>query len=152
MDAPRALGWAFIAYAMIAYPLIGLWSGHRPGELPMFGIAPCPVTLFSFGVLLPAAPPLPRWFVVVPITWFVIGGSAAFLLAVPQDWLLLFSGVATALALRSRRTGTMPRQAEAVGPNVGFSATPMRFGPTATGRVQSLPTDHFVTATPKDWR
>jgi hypothetical protein len=39
----------------------------------MFGVTPCPVTIFTFGLLL-------------------VGGSAAVLLQVPQDWLLLVSG------------------------------------------------------------
>lgn len=109
----RPWGWALIAYALVIYPLIGLWSGHRPGELPMFGITPCPVTLFTFGLLLLAAAPVPRWLLAVPIVWSLIGGSAAFLLGVPQDWLLLFSGVATALALRRRRGGTRPNHVPA---------------------------------------
>jgi len=110
-DTPSAFGWALIAYALIVYPLVGLWNGHRLSGLPMFGITPCPVTLFTFGVMLLAAPPLPRCLLVVPITWSLIGGSAAFLLGVPQDWLLLFSGVATVLAIRSRRPGTTPHRA-----------------------------------------
>jgi hypothetical protein len=107
----RTLAWALIGYAMLIYPLIGLWSGHRLSELPMFGITPCPVTLFTLGLLLLATPPVPRWLLIVPIVWSLIGGSAAVLLGVPQDWPLLFSGVATALTLRSRRGGSIPNQA-----------------------------------------
>ncbi len=109
----RTLAWALIGYAMLVYPLIGLWSGHPMSELPMFGVTPCPVTLFTFGILLLAAQPLPWWLLAVPIAWSLIGGSAAFLLGVPQDWLLLFSGVVTALTIRRRRGGPDPKQAHA---------------------------------------
>lgn len=102
------LGWALIAYAVVIYPLVGHWSGHRLGELPMFGITPCPVTLFTFGLVFLATAPISRGLLVVPIVWSLIGGSAAFLLAVPQDWPLLFSGVAAVRVLwRGGRTGSV---------------------------------------------
>src|SRR5207247_7668911 len=45
-------GISLVAYAGIAYPLIGLATGHRYPEMPMFGVTPCPVTIFTFGMLL----------------------------------------------------------------------------------------------------
>lgn len=101
-------GWGLIVYTVIAYPLIGLLSGHPLAELPQFGVAPCPVTLFTFGVLLLARPPVPWVLLVVPIVWSLIGGSAAFLLHVPQDWMLPLSGVVALLLRISSRNGTSP--------------------------------------------
>jgi len=86
------LGWLLIAYSALIYPLIGL-AGHGYPAMPMFGITPCPVTLFSLGVLLLAQQPVPRRLLVIPLVWALVGGSAAFLLAVPQDWLLIASGL-----------------------------------------------------------
>ena len=94
-----ALGWVFVAYAMIAYPLIGIALGHRYMDLPQFGVTPCPVTLFTLGSLLFLRGPLPWGVFAAPVLWSLIGGSAAFLLGVPQDWLLLFSGVLTVAAI-----------------------------------------------------
>jgi hypothetical protein len=89
---PRAwLAWALIVYAALIYPLIGI-AGHGYPAMPMFGITPCPVTLFTFGVLLVAQGPVPRRLLIIPFLWALVGGSAAFLLAVPQDWPLLLSG------------------------------------------------------------
>ncbi len=85
-------GWLFIVYAAILYPPISLYAGHRYPEMPMFGVTPCPVTIFTFGFLLLTTPPLPHWLLVAPSVWSLIGGSAAILLLVPQDWLLLASG------------------------------------------------------------
>jgi uncharacterized protein DUF6064 len=34
-------GAAFVAYAAIVYPLIGVATGHRYPEMPMFGVTPC---------------------------------------------------------------------------------------------------------------
>jgi Family of unknown function (DUF6064) len=86
------LGWSLVAYSAAIYPLIGL-AGHGYPAMPMFGITPCPVTLFTFGVLLLATGVLPRWLLVIPLLWSLVGGSAAFLLGVPQDWPLLFGGL-----------------------------------------------------------
>jgi hypothetical protein len=73
--------------------MIGILAGHAYGELPMFGITPCPVTIFTFGMFLLTTKPIPRWLLIISFVWSLIGGSAAFLLSVPQDWLLLVSGL-----------------------------------------------------------
>jgi len=97
------LGWALVGYAAVLYPLLGLGLGHPLAELPMFGVTPCPVTIFTFGLLLLTSAPVTRWVFVIPFLWSLIGGSAAFLLGVPQDWLLLISGASVFLvAYRDR--------------------------------------------------
>lgn len=101
------LGWAFVAYAAIVYPILGMWTGHRYPEMPMFGITPCPVTIFTFGMLMLANAPVPGRLLVIPVVWSLIGGSAATLLDVPQDWFLLFSGLAVVpIVLAGRRATT----------------------------------------------
>jgi hypothetical protein len=98
-------GWALVLYAAVLYPLIGLWSGHSLEEVPMFGITPCPVTIFTLGMLL-LARPVYWWLFAIPVLWSLVGGSAAFLLGVPQDWVLLVSGVAVLwIELRDRAHG-----------------------------------------------
>ena len=89
------IGLALVAYAAVVYPLVGIATGHPYPAMPMFGVTPCPVTIFTFGLLLLATPPLSRWLLVIPFVWSLIGGSAAILLHVPQDWLLLASGFVT---------------------------------------------------------
>ncbi len=95
------LGWVLVAYASIVYPLLGQLLGHGYPEMPMFGITPCPVTLFTFGLFLLTTEPIPRRLLVIPVVWSLIGGQAAFLLGMTQDWLLFFSG-ATVIALLRR--------------------------------------------------
>lgn len=99
------LGWGFLIYALVVYPAIGMAFGHRYPEMPMFGITPCPVTIFSFGVLLLVRPGVPWWVLMIPLVWSLIGGSAAFLLGVPQDWLLLLSGVVFVPTILRRGAG-----------------------------------------------
>jgi hypothetical protein len=91
-DMATWVGMALIAYTAIIYPLIGIATGLPYPHMPMFGVTPCPVTVFTFGLLLLTTSRVPRWLLVVPFVWSLIGGSAAILLNVPQDWLLLVSG------------------------------------------------------------
>ncbi|HEX5685305.1 MAG TPA: DUF6064 family protein [Ideonella sp.] len=91
------LGWGLVGYSAFIYPLLGLALGHRYPAMPMFGITPCPLTIFTIGVLILASGQVPRRLLVIPGAWSLIGGSAAFLLDMPQDWLLLASGLCVLL-------------------------------------------------------
>jgi hypothetical protein len=98
------IGIALIGYAMVLYPLLSLWAGHPYPSMPTFGITPCPTTLFTFGLLLLPIERVPGWLLAIPFAWALIGGSAALLLGVPQDWMLLVSSIGVAvLVLRGRR-------------------------------------------------
>lgn len=101
-DSPAWIGIVFVFYAAGLYPLLGLALGHPFAELPMFGVTPCPVTIFTFGMLLLTSNRVPRSLLVIPVLWSIVGGSAAMLLRVPQDWLLLVSGIVS-VALLMRR-------------------------------------------------
>jgi hypothetical protein len=98
------VGVGLVIYAAILYPLIGLSTGLTYPQMPTFGVTPCPVTIFTFGMLLLTTHPISRWLLVFPFIWSLIGGSAAVLLHVPQDWLLLVSGFITVplIILRDR--------------------------------------------------
>jgi hypothetical protein len=85
----RGLGWALLAYAIVFYPLAGRAVGQQWADMPAFGLTPCPVTLATIGVFLLADPPLPRSLLWIPVGWTLIGGSAAALLDMPQDSVLL---------------------------------------------------------------
>ena len=86
------LGIAMLAYAMVLYPLVGLAAGQSYWTIPAFGLTSCPVTLFTFGLLLLTTAHVPNWLLVIPGLWSLIGGSAAFFLGMPQDWPLLLGG------------------------------------------------------------
>jgi hypothetical protein len=96
------LGLFFILYALALYPLIGAWAGHSYPAAPVFGTAPCPVAIFTFGVLM-LTQGRPSWWVLAPaFVWSLIGGSAAILLGVVQDWVLPFSGLVAIARLSAR--------------------------------------------------
>jgi hypothetical protein len=92
-------------YALAVYPLIGILAGHHYPRTPVFGVAPCPTTIFTFGLLLWASRPVPLLVVVIPFLWSVVAMSAAVNLNVPQDYGLGVAGVLGTLlvVLRNRR-------------------------------------------------
>ena len=107
LESLPLLGAFFILYAMVIYPLLGLFFGHVYPAAPMFGVAPCPTTIFTIGVLLWAAKKVPGYLLIIPFLWSLIGMSAAINLRVPQDYGLVAAVViGTVLILvRNRRAG-----------------------------------------------
>ena len=92
-DARTVAGLALIGYAAVVYPLVGRMAGHTYPAVPVFGVAPCPTTIFTVGLLLLAPLRDVRWLWPVPLAWSGIGGSAAVLLDVPQDFGLIAAGL-----------------------------------------------------------
>jgi hypothetical protein len=99
------LGAALVAYAMVVYPLLGALAGHGWPRGPSFGITPCPLVVFSFGLLLAAEARVPWWLLPIPALWSLLGASAALQLGIPEDHGLTFAGVVgtVLLAARNRR-------------------------------------------------
>lgn len=110
-DAATVVAVIAVAYAMLVYPLLGWAFGHVYPASPVFGVAPCPTTIFTFGILLLARSAAPAWLFVIPVIWSVIGGSAALLLGVREDFGLIAAGVAAILVLMFPRRGLMERTA-----------------------------------------
>ncbi|MEL1251151.1 DUF6064 family protein [Aurantiacibacter gilvus] len=98
-------GATMIVYAMIFYPLIGFLAGERYTAIPLFGVAPCPLVIYTFGLLLWASR-VKWWLWVVPAMWALVGGSAAILLSVPQDRALPLSAIVALLILWKDRRQT----------------------------------------------
>jgi hypothetical protein len=51
-DPMGVTGGVFILYALAAYPIIGMLSGHLLPAAPVLGLAPCPSVIFTAGLLL----------------------------------------------------------------------------------------------------
>ena len=94
------VGLVLIAYAMVGYPLVGLIVGHRYPQSPPFGIAPCPLTVFTFGLYLLTNRPFPRRYLAVPLYW-ALSGVVPVSVGILEDIGLIISGiVATAMLVR----------------------------------------------------
>jgi hypothetical protein len=105
VDARSAVGLLLILFAIVLYPLWGWGAGHIWPRIPAFGVAPCPTTIFTIGVLLTGSWHVVRWLLIVPGLWAGVGGSAAILLGVPQDSALLAALVLLILFAVARMSG-----------------------------------------------
>lgn len=85
LNSRSAAGLSFIVYALLIYELLGIWAGHGLMAGPMFGVAPCPTTIFTIGMLLMARGRWVVWLSIIPILWSLAGLAAAVQLGVPED-------------------------------------------------------------------
>ncbi|MCC7017015.1 MAG: hypothetical protein IT564_07410 [Rhodospirillales bacterium] len=104
---PDPAGWTgagLMVFAMAVYPLLGWLAGHGGLSAAVFGIAPCPTTIFTLGALLLIEGRAPWRLAAIPLAWSLVGGSAVWLLGVPEDLALPLAGLAAfGLALRKTR-------------------------------------------------
>jgi Family of unknown function (DUF6064) len=87
-----AAGLCLIAYALLIYPILGIFAGHGLMAGPMFGVAPCPTTIFTIGVLLLTRGRWVPWLSIIPILWSLVGLAAALQLGIPEDLGLPIAG------------------------------------------------------------
>lgn len=111
-DLGSWLAGMLVAYALVVYPLLSLFLTHPYPETPLFGVTPCPTTIFTLGLLIIARYPKPIALALVPLAWSAIGGMAALSLDVPQDWGLVVAALFW-MAAPARRKGRPPRVAGA---------------------------------------
>jgi len=109
------IGWAALGYALLVYPLLSIALGHGWPQAPLFGMAPCPSTIATFGLLLLAAPPLPRHLLTIPLAWAVLAPLAAVGHGLYEDLGLAVVGALTVavVLIRDRRRNTARRPAMA---------------------------------------
>ena len=95
-EDPLALvGLSFALFALVIYPLLAWLAGHGWPSAAMFGVAPGPLTIFTFGVLLMLDGRAPILLAIIPLLWALAAGSSAVVrLGAPEDWSLLLAGVA----------------------------------------------------------
>lgn len=94
-----ATGLCFIVYALFIYELLGYWTGHGLMAGPLFGVAPCPTTIFTIAMLFLARGRFVVWLSVIPILWSLVGLAAAVQLGVPEDFGLPVAALALLIVL-----------------------------------------------------
>ena len=98
------VGAAFILYAIVVYPLLGIAFGHGYPSAPSFGV-PCPTTIFTFGLLLWTVDRLPVYLLAIPLIWALLAVAAALNWGVWEDIMMPVAGLlATAMILARNRS------------------------------------------------
>ena len=91
-DIYSIIGALFIVYAMIGYPLVGYFLGHMYPQSPPFGLTPCPVTVFTFGLFLLTNKKVPKLFLVIPLLW-ALSGVMPVSVGILEDIGMIIAGV-----------------------------------------------------------
>lgn len=89
-DAVTAVGMLLVVYAMLGYPVVGHWLGHRYPQALLFGVAPCPMVIFTLGLLLVSN--APRRFFIIPLVW-ALAGVMPVSIGILEDIGLILAGV-----------------------------------------------------------
>ncbi|MBK7030107.1 MAG: hypothetical protein IPH45_13265 [Bacteroidales bacterium] len=84
------IGEILVIFGLLIYPIIGLILGTPFKHTISFGL-PCPSTIATFGFFLLTSGKLPRYLLLIPSLWVLIGFMAALNFGVYQDIMLLIS-------------------------------------------------------------
>ena len=95
------LGAGLIVYSLLIYPLTSMFSGHLYPKAPTFG-APCPVTFFTFGILMWTSRP-PLHLLVIPGLWAFVAVLAAVNFGMKEDLALAVAATIGTAVLIVRR-------------------------------------------------
>lgn len=106
----KTIGSLFMIYAALIYPVLGYYLGHGYPYSPLLGVAPCPTTIFTFGMLILVKDRIPLKLIWIPLIWSLIGFNASWAFGIREDIGLLIAGLAsTVMAVygkyRNRREG-----------------------------------------------
>ena len=111
LNAYNLAGLVLIAYAILGYPLVGAFIGHLYPRSMAFGLTPCPVAIFTFGLYLLTDKIIPKMYLVIPLIW-AVGGFVPASIGILEDIGLIIGGLlGTALILyRDRQAAELHTQ------------------------------------------
>jgi hypothetical protein len=110
----RVIGALLLVYALVFYPVIGFAFGERYPALPLFA-APCPLTIFTFGMLFWTRGRVPIRLLAVPVTWSLIGSNAIVEFGVVQDLAMPIAALTTTIFITRRNHTKAGLQSRAIG-------------------------------------
>jgi hypothetical protein len=88
-------------FGLVIYPVIGYLIHHNLSQIISLGL-PCPTTIFTLGFFMMARGKFPRYLLVIPAIWALIGTFAALKLGVYQDLMLPVSAVAAIILIKKK--------------------------------------------------
>ena len=95
-------GASLIVYALLLYPIAGLAAGQHYPAIPTFG-APCPLTIFTFGVFCLFPKNISGVLTAIPVLWVLVSSYAAVGFHVIEDFGLPVAAIVT-IAVMYRET------------------------------------------------
>ena len=96
------LGYFFILYGLIIYPIISYFVEGSFEKTIIMGL-PCPSTIFTFGLFMLTNNKFPKYLLIIPSLWAVVGLSAAINIGVIQDVMILIAAITADIILIRRK-------------------------------------------------
>lgn len=91
-NLPSWAGIFFVLYALVGYPLISPVVGHVYPQAPPFGLTPCPLVAFTFGLLLLTAQKVPKALLLIPL-FYAFSGFLWVSIGMVEDTGMVLSGL-----------------------------------------------------------
>jgi len=82
----------FVLYALVGYPLFGGLVGHMYPNASPFGLTPCPLVAFTFGLLLMTAQKVPKAMLIIPL-FYALSGFLWVSIGMLEDIGMVLSGL-----------------------------------------------------------
>jgi hypothetical protein len=102
-DFADYLGYFFILFGLAIYPAIGFAMEGSLLTTIALGL-PCPSTILTFGFLMLTERSFPKYLLIIPSLWAVIGLSAAINFGVYQDFMMIAAAlVADGILVRRKK-------------------------------------------------
>ena len=109
-DIYSLTGIVLILYGLIGSPFVGYLAGHIYPQMAFLGLFPCPNLPFTFGLLLCTDSKIPKYLLVVPFIWGLVGVMTISIGMVEDVGMLLGALLATAMIVYRDRAA-MPSHA-----------------------------------------
>ena len=81
------LGYFFIIFGLIIYPIISYFINGSLNRIISLGL-PCPSTIFTFGCFMMTGNKFPKYLLIIPSIWAILGVVAAIQFGVYQDFMM----------------------------------------------------------------
>ena len=92
MKPKELIGYFLVFFGLFMYPMIGYRLGAPINRSISLGL-PCPTTITTFGLLMLTNGKFPKYLLIIPGLWALLGFSAALKFGVYQDIVLLLSAL-----------------------------------------------------------
>jgi len=93
--SPKAkdyLAYFFILFGLIIYSIISYFIQGSMGRTIALGL-PCPSTIFTFGFFMMTGNSLPKYLLITPSIWAIVGLAAAIQFGVYQDFMMPITAI-----------------------------------------------------------
>lgn len=86
------IGLGVLFYALVGYPVVGALLGHIYPRMSPFGLTPCPLVTFTFGILLLTERNVPKGVLILPF-FYALSGFVWISIGMWEDIGMILSGL-----------------------------------------------------------